>query len=349
MRNAADLDPVSSQLAAHYEQAGLLLAAIGYYQRAGAVAQRVYANAEAISLYNRANALLVAVPDGRERARSELAIQIALVVPLAIHAGYGAPALLTACRRARHLAEQLGVPPDPSVLRALAVGSIGRRWFGEAQEFGEQLLALAKDQAKDQPKDQSGDQQDPILLTEAYYVLGVTSFYQAQFVRARRQLEAAIDHYGPANSSIHIARYAQDPKVVCQCRLALVLWYLGYPDQAEQMGEAALSYARQLGHPFSLVYCLYWNAMVQQHRGNPAAMLERIATGLEVIGTHQLGTFSHWMASLQGWALAEAGNFAGGIAHLQRSIDLAGRAGTQNLESFNLGAAGGTTWQTRPA
>ncbi len=56
--HAADLDPVSAQIAAQYERAGVLLPAVGYYQRAGAGAQRVYANVEAISLYYKGCALL---------------------------------------------------------------------------------------------------------------------------------------------------------------------------------------------------------------------------------------------------------------------------------------------------
>lgn len=55
-----DLDAVSSQLAAHYERAGLVARAIPYYQRAGLVASRIYAHAEAIAAFQRAAALLEA-------------------------------------------------------------------------------------------------------------------------------------------------------------------------------------------------------------------------------------------------------------------------------------------------
>ncbi len=48
--HAADLDPISRQLAAHYEDAGLLEQAIPYYLRAARVVRRVYANDEAIAL-----------------------------------------------------------------------------------------------------------------------------------------------------------------------------------------------------------------------------------------------------------------------------------------------------------
>src|SRR5439155_7895781 len=46
--HADDLDPVSGQIASHYEQAGMVEQAIPYYQRAAIVAQHVYANDDAI-------------------------------------------------------------------------------------------------------------------------------------------------------------------------------------------------------------------------------------------------------------------------------------------------------------
>ena len=50
---AGDLDPVSHQLAAHYEKAGLSEKAASYYLRAANVARQVYANEEAIALLQR--------------------------------------------------------------------------------------------------------------------------------------------------------------------------------------------------------------------------------------------------------------------------------------------------------
>ena len=52
--HAVDLDSVSAQIAAHYDQAGKTEAAIRYYERAAQVARRLYANQEAIEHYQRA-------------------------------------------------------------------------------------------------------------------------------------------------------------------------------------------------------------------------------------------------------------------------------------------------------
>ncbi len=50
---AEELDPVSHQLAAHYEKAGLPEKAASYYLRAANVARQVYSNAEALALLQR--------------------------------------------------------------------------------------------------------------------------------------------------------------------------------------------------------------------------------------------------------------------------------------------------------
>ncbi len=49
--HADDLDALSGQIAAHFEQAGQTQAAIKFYRRAAAAAQRIYANAEAARIY----------------------------------------------------------------------------------------------------------------------------------------------------------------------------------------------------------------------------------------------------------------------------------------------------------
>jgi DNA-binding SARP family transcriptional activator len=56
--HAAALDPVSYQVAAHYERAGLPEQAVPYYLRAAEVARQVYANEEAVALLQRGLALV---------------------------------------------------------------------------------------------------------------------------------------------------------------------------------------------------------------------------------------------------------------------------------------------------
>ena len=337
--HAADLDAVSGQLAAHYEHAGLAPEAITYYHRAGTVAQRIYANEEAISLYRKGLALLAAQPHSAERDCQELVFQAALVVPLAAVAGYGATAVINVCQRARELAERLGQSPHPSVLRALAVAGLSRTRFQEARAIGEQLLRLAQ------------ASQDRVLLVEAYYVLGVSFFWIGEFIQARAYLEQAIAHYDPEQSPVHIRLYAQDVKVVCLCRLALVLWYLGYSDQAAQrMGEAS-ALAHALAHPFSLIYCLMWDGMYHQHCGDVATMLARLEHATTLAREHRSDTFLANGMVLQTWASATQGLFADGLnglptqvnEHLQRARE----TGTEFLQRVCLRSVSGAARQAR--
>jgi tetratricopeptide (TPR) repeat protein len=65
---AHNLDPVSAQVAAHYERADQPEQAIPYYQQAAESAQRIYANEEAIRYYQRALVLLETAPSGQSGA-----------------------------------------------------------------------------------------------------------------------------------------------------------------------------------------------------------------------------------------------------------------------------------------
>jgi DNA-binding SARP family transcriptional activator len=68
---AKDLDAISGQIAAHYERAGLPGQAIPYYRRAGEVAMRIYANAEAIAAYQQAATLLEAGSPGNVQQETQ--------------------------------------------------------------------------------------------------------------------------------------------------------------------------------------------------------------------------------------------------------------------------------------
>ena len=74
--HAADLNPVSGQIGAHYERAGLAEQAVSYYRRAAEAAQHLYANEEALGYVAQGLALLKSLPDSTRRAQQELGLQI---------------------------------------------------------------------------------------------------------------------------------------------------------------------------------------------------------------------------------------------------------------------------------
>ena len=98
--------------------------------------------------------------------------------------GYGHPAVEQAYTRARELCRQIGETPQlfPALL-GLSIYYVVRAELQTARELGAQLLSLAQ------------RAQDPVLLVEAHYSLGVTCFWLGEFAPAREHLEQGIVHY----------------------------------------------------------------------------------------------------------------------------------------------------------
>ena len=317
-----DLDPLSAQLAAHYDQAGQAARAIPYYQRAADVAQGRYAYEEAIGLLRHGLGLLRDLPDKGRRDQLQLNLLRSLSLALVATRGYGAHEVLDTLSQAQALNQQLGKPPDPLLWRAGAIAAVNIRKLQKGLEFGDQLLQLAD------------QQDDPILLVEGHYVLGVTLSWAGSFTRSRIHLEQALSHYQPTHSATHISRYSQDPSVICQCRLGFGMWCLGYSDQAKAAQGRGLAEARELGHPFTLAYALTWDAMLHGGTRNVEMQRQSAEAVLALSDEHHFGLWSSWATLLRGWALAESGQLEEGLAGIQRGADRMHATGAVVLQPF---------------
>src|SRR5256886_534911 len=108
MHTEEDLDSVSGQIAAHYERAGMIEQALPSYQRAAAVAQRVYANGDAISLLSRNLELLELLLPGSKRDKQELSLQLALAPLYRVTKGWAVLELERVLDRALALCDTVG-------------------------------------------------------------------------------------------------------------------------------------------------------------------------------------------------------------------------------------------------
>jgi tetratricopeptide (TPR) repeat protein len=189
--------------------------------------------------------------------------------------------------------------------------------------LGEQLLARAT------------AAQDRALRVEANYVLGVTSFWVGKFSAAQRHLEVALADYEPLDVRAYITLFAQHPGVVCGVRLAYTLWYLGFADTARQQSDAAIALARELGHPFSLAYALYFSAWLANDSGDNerlrALAEELVALAIE----HNLGYLRGAGEILLSWLRAqvgESGESGAALPEMYRALETDHATG-QNLWS----------------
>jgi predicted ATPase len=95
---------------------------------------------------------------------------------------------------------------------------------------------------------------------------------------------------------------------------------LGFPDQAWQRSQEALTLAQELSHSFSLAYALSMAAMLSQCRWEYQATQE-LAEAVMALATDQ--GFPLWLAYgiiLRGWALAEQGQTEERITQIRQGL-----------------------------
>jgi hypothetical protein len=191
-------------------------------------------------------------------------------------------------------------------MRSLALTSLTRSDFERTQRFGERLL------------DRGEREDDPVLIVEGAYLLGVSAFWQAEFSEARRRFEQVEASYRPEHRGIHLLRYSQDTRVVCVSRLANAQWFLGAPDEAVRTRDRALALAREAGHPFTTGITLWFAGLLAVDMDDQAS-LQRCAARLAglVHGTRPLRAGG---AALAGYVDVLDGRIQRGLARCRQVI-----------------------------
>jgi len=297
-------------LAFHLTEAGLDQQAISHWQKAAQKAAERSANAEAISHLTKALEMLKTLPESASRARQELALQVALGASLMPTKGYASPEVENVHRRARELYNEVGDSPQffPMLFGLWAFYSV-RAEYNTARELGEQLVSLAQ------------SAQDSALLIEAHVARGNTLSFLGELVLAREQLEHAIALYDPQKYRSHAFIYAQDPGVHSLSYATLVLWLLGYPDQARKRSLEAFGLAQELSHPYSLAFALVHVLYVHRFSHEVKATQERAKELFALSTEHGFPITLAAGAAHLGWALAEQGLGEEGIIQIRQSID----------------------------
>jgi hypothetical protein len=260
----ADPGPVSAQIAWHYAEGGSAVQAVSWYRRAAEAAQELHASGAAVDLLERAVRQVRTLPPARSRDAAELELQNAVLGPLASITGYVAPAIAAHQREAQQLTAALAVPEAPPLLRSLGMSALTAEDFPATLRIGAQLQAAGE---------RLGEE---VLVVEGAYLLGMATFWQADFTAARTHLETAVARYRPADLPTHLVRYGQDPKVACLARLGNTLWFLGDPNAARSARAAALGWAERIAQPFSIGIALLFGAVLALDMDDEPALRELV-------------------------------------------------------------------------
>ena len=301
-------------LAQHFAEAGLVEKSVSYWGKAGGRSAARSAMAEAVAQLQKGLEQLALLLDSPERQRQELEFLSSLGLALRFVKGFAAPETGRAYARARELWEQLGSPSE--FLRVPWGQSIYHMYRGEL-DFGlrqdEDLLRLSRQ------RNESGG------LVIGHLSVARTLSFSGRFASSRSHLEQALALYDSHSHRSLVHQVGFHPQVTLRAFLGIVLFCLGFPNQALAWSNAAIDEARRLAHPPSLAASLAPGARLLSLVGDDKVLREW-ADQLVAVATEQGFLYYRALGIIyRGWVAVKNGHMAGGIS-LLRSGSTASRA-----------------------
>ena len=183
--------------------------------------------------------------------------------------------------RARELCERSGETSRMCrLLQGSAVFHLGRAEFVRTEEYGRRVLELSAN--------------SPEWEASANYILGFARFCLGDLISARKHLEYVIalrDKLPPGARGKHT-------KIFTQCVHGMVLWMLGYPDQASAAADDAVSLAQAIDDPYALAFAYTHAHVVAMYRRDYARALELADTGLKIASDKRF----EWLQTSLSWS-----------------------------------------------
>ena len=265
--------------------------------------------AEAASQFHKGLDQLALLPDTPERQRQELEFWSALGAVLQAVKGFAAPETGQAYARARELWEQLGSPSEFLQLPyGQSVYHMVRGEFDLAQRLADDLLRLSR------------ERNDTDGLALGHHCSGQNLMFAGRFAPSRWHLEAGLALYNPISHHSLVYQAGLQPHVNSRAILGMVLFCLGFPDQALAWSNAAITEARELAHPPSVAVGLTFGARLLSLVGDNAALGER-TDQLFSLAIEQ--GFPFWRAegtTFRGWVKVKNGDVTEGISLLRSGM-----------------------------
>jgi DNA-binding SARP family transcriptional activator/predicted negative regulator of RcsB-dependent stress response len=314
---AEEINAISAQLARHFQRAGDPLKAIQYLRICGKRAEQLSASHEAIAFFGNALALCPEIPDELVRAQTELDLTMALSGQYNATVGIASLETAKLYARARQLCQELGKQiDDPKeaakrlvpALVGLGGHSIHLAKFQLARENYDQAMALAQACG------------DPEALMLSHWGRGVLMVQVGECISARSHLEQALEIYAAHKLQGSYRVFTLDMVVSCNSWLSWALFFLGYPDQAQQRSAEAVAKARQLSHPLSLAVALTIAAILDCLALDWQGALDLAG---EAIPIGRKRGFTFWLANAltsHGQALACQGQYQAGMLEMEEGF-----------------------------
>jgi predicted ATPase len=169
----------------------------------------------------------------------------------------------------------------------------------------------------------------------AHTFVAMTLFVLGELTAARAHLEQAIGLSVPQSGRSLTVRPDPYHIILCLSYTAMILWILGYPDQALTRSQEMLTYAQASSHAFNLARALGSPAALHQYRREGAAVQEYAEAALAIITEHGFGHLWPFATYNRGWALAAQGQREAGTAQMRQGLAAMQTMGSrQSLSGF---------------
>jgi predicted ATPase len=251
---------------------------------------------------------LALLPDTPKRQRHELEFLSALGVVLNAVEGHSALETGHAYARARELWERLGSPTE-----FLHVPHGQSRYHAYR---GELDLALRLDQ---ELLDQSFRRNDSGGLVLGHISSGRNLMHAGKFASSRSHLEAVLALYDPNSHHLLVRQTGIHPQLVAQAHMGIVLFCLGFPDQALERSRAAILEAQQLGHPRSLAVTLALGSRLLVLVGDHTTLGQR-ADQLAAVAAEQGFAVGAQGTVYRGWVKVKQQDLREGVSLLRDGL-----------------------------
>lgn len=328
---------IAGLLASHFEHEADPSRAVARLHEAGALGRRRSAHAVARRHFRRALVLLRGIPDAAERDAWEALFQVALGRELIATEGLNDE--VEACfARAFQLQKRLASTPRlGAVLWGLWVYHLVRGPLPTAGEIAGRLLALAQ------------ELDDPALLLEARHAQWGSALMLGEVNKVLECTRSGMALCGSrADGSLAMTQgctlydYHLTNHHAAICAGFFSAWadvLAGRQDAGARGLDAAVTHARDIGHPFTLALTLVFGSGVRAAMGDAGSCRRQASEGRALAEDHHFDVLRAWACIYEGWATARLGDTASGLELMNAGLAAYRHTGMSLFRPFQLALA----------
>jgi predicted ATPase len=298
-------------VAYHFTKAALAAPAVEWWGKAGELASRRYAYADAIAHFEQALQLADELREGPDQRRARLRLQIAYGNTLRVARGFGMPETQAAFAAASELAAGIeDVSERFPAYYGLWSGGFLR---GDLAPMQETSTAFLRDTESRPDSGEAGI---------AHRICGMTHWFQGNFIAAERHMKQTLANYDAVRDRDLAHRFGQDVACPAMAYLALTLWPLGLLDYAASFAKRAVLHALEDGHIPTIAYVHAHTANFEMMRRNRSQAASHVEALLGLAQKHGMPVWTAIGTFHEGWLRWGAGDREAGTAEMREGMAL---------------------------